>query len=198
MERGRVNPEWKGVTELLLFNVDRRIHMKAEMAEFEDHLKVRFEKYPWIKIRRVRELYYRGRPSILLRFADESAASFTYFNLSSASQREVIGQGCEVLRVTENRLKEKASQEVTLVFRRLPVSMTKEGLLALLKTKPAWMEEPIEIGGFKYTICKVPYLEDAFQIITVFQSKAIKEAKVNYHPKSAKKWKLSEQAYFDS
>lgn len=52
--------------------------------------------------------------------------------------------------------------------------MTKEALLALLKTKPAWMEEPIEIGGFKYTICKVPYLEDAFQIITAFQAKTIK------------------------
>lgn len=35
VERGRVNPEWKGVVELLLFNVERRIHVRAEMAEFE-------------------------------------------------------------------------------------------------------------------------------------------------------------------
>lgn len=84
------------------------------------------------------------------------------------------------------------------MFRRLPLSMTKESLLALFKSKPAWMEELIEIGGFKYTICKVPYLEEAFQIITSFQAKGVKEAKVNYHPKSAKKWKLSEQAYFEN
>jgi hypothetical protein len=58
------------------------------------------------------------------------------------------------------------------------------------------MEELIEIEGFKYTICKVTYLEDAFHMITCFQSKKIKEAKVNYHPKSAKKWKLNEPTYF--
>lgn len=110
----------------------------------------------------------------------------------------MIGQSCEVLRVTENKLKEKLGQEVTLVFRRLPANMTKETLLGIFKSKPSWMEELIEIGGFKYTICKVAYLEEAFQMITTFQSKGIKEAKINYHPKSAKKWKLSEQAYFEN
>jgi hypothetical protein len=77
------------------------------MAEFEEHVKSRFEKYPWIKFKRAREIYYKGKPSILMRFGDEGSASFAYFNLSSPSQREVIGQSCEVLRVTENKLKEK-------------------------------------------------------------------------------------------
>jgi hypothetical protein len=35
------------------------------------------------------------------------------------------------------------NQEVTLVFRKLPPSMTKESLLAMFKSKPAWMEELI-------------------------------------------------------
>jgi hypothetical protein len=65
-----VNPEWKGVVELMLYNIDRRIYLKAEMAEFEDHIKNRFEKYPWIRIRRIREIYYKGKASILLRFSD--------------------------------------------------------------------------------------------------------------------------------
>ena len=50
----------------------------------------------------------------------------------------------------------------------------------------------VEIGGFKYTICKVNYLEDAFHIITTFRAKGIKETKVNCHPKSAKKWRAPE------
>lgn len=40
------------------------------MNDFEEHLKNRFEKYPWIKIRKSREVYYKGKPSIILRFSD--------------------------------------------------------------------------------------------------------------------------------
>ena len=73
------------------------------------------------------------------------------------------------------------------------MSMTKDGLLNLLKkTPPIWMEDLIEICGFKYTICKVPFLDDAFSMVANFNAKGVKEAKVNYHPRSAKKWKSSE------
>lgn len=72
--------------------------------------------------------------------------------------------------------------------------MTKESLLALFKkSSPTWMEDLIEICGFKYTMCKVSYLDDAFSIVTTFNARNIKEAKVNYHPKSAKIWKTTEQ-----
>lgn len=40
------------------------------MIEFEECLKARFDKFPWIKIKKVREMYYKGKPSILIRFAD--------------------------------------------------------------------------------------------------------------------------------
>ena len=40
------------------------------MADFEDSLKGRFDKFPWIKIKRIREVYYKGKPSILIRLAD--------------------------------------------------------------------------------------------------------------------------------
>ena len=76
--------------------------------------------------------------------------------------------------------------------------MTKESLLAIFKkSQPTWMEDLIEICGFKYTTCKVAYLDDAFNIVTAFNAKGIKEAKVNYHPKSAKIWKVSEETYFE-
>lgn len=29
VERGKISPEWKGINELLLYNVDRKIHLKA-------------------------------------------------------------------------------------------------------------------------------------------------------------------------
>ncbi len=54
---------------------------------------------------------------------------------------------------------------------------------------PSWVEELIEIGGLKYTICKVNYLEEAFALCAAFQSKNIKQARVNYHPKSSKLWR---------
>jgi hypothetical protein len=35
VERGKISPEWKGIYELLLHNVERKIYLKPEMAEFE-------------------------------------------------------------------------------------------------------------------------------------------------------------------
>jgi hypothetical protein len=35
-----------------------------------------------------------------LRFADEISASFAYLNLATSSQKDIFGQGCELLRVT--------------------------------------------------------------------------------------------------
>jgi hypothetical protein len=34
VERGKVNHEWKGIVELLLYNVERHIHLRADMIEF--------------------------------------------------------------------------------------------------------------------------------------------------------------------
>lgn len=64
------------------------------MNDFEEHIKNRFEKYPWIKIKKTREIYYKGKPSILLKFSDETSASFAYFNLVTSTQKDAIGQGC--------------------------------------------------------------------------------------------------------
>jgi hypothetical protein len=38
----------------------------------------------------------------------------------------------------------------------------------------------------------VASLNDAFTVVTAFLQKNIKEAKVNYHPKSAKLWRVPE------
>ena len=35
VERGKISPEWKGIFELLLYNIDRQIFYKREMLDFE-------------------------------------------------------------------------------------------------------------------------------------------------------------------
>ena len=52
-----------------------------------------------------------------------------------------------------------------------------------------WMEDLIEIAGYKYGICQVSYLDEALTLCSLFTSKKIKESKINIHPKSSKHWK---------
>lgn len=52
------------------------------------------------------------------------------------------------------------------------------------------MEDLIQIDNFKYTLCKVDFLDDAFELCSRFQiNSPLKEVKVNLHPKSSKTWK---------
>ncbi len=69
--------------------------------------------------------------------------------------------------------------------------MTKEQLLSIINVNGCvkWVEDLIEIEGAKYTFCKVCYLDDALHVCEVFNSKKIKDAKVNIHPRSSKNWK---------
>lgn len=52
------------------------------------------------------------------------------------------------------------------------------------------MEDLIQIENYKYTLCKVSYLEDVFEMCSKFQiNSPLKDVKVNLHPKSCKAWK---------
>lgn len=72
--------------------------------------------------------------------------------------------------------------------------MTKEQLMAIINVNGCvkWIEDLVEIAGAKYTFCKVSYLDDALHVCEIFNSKKIKDAKVNIHPKSSKNWKAEE------
>lgn len=94
----------------------------------------------------------------------------------------------------ENRIKSVQDQKwVAVLFRKLPSSITKEVFLDILRKKnisPVWMEDLIEIENYKYTLCKVSYLEDVFEMCSKFQiNSPLKDVKVNLHPKSCKAWK---------
>lgn len=85
------------------------------------------------------------------------------------------------------------------MFRRLPINLTKETLLDILRKRnisPVWMEELIQIDNFKYTLCKVSFLDDAFELCSRFQiNSPLKEVKVNLHPKSCKAWKRDHEEF---
>lgn len=85
------------------------------------------------------------------------------------------------------------------MFRKLPANLTKDTLLDMLRKRsvpPIWMEELVQIDNYKYTLCRVSYLDDAFELCSRFQiNSPFKEVKVNLHPKSTKTWKGSQQEF---
>jgi hypothetical protein len=101
-----------------------------------------------------------------------------------------------VFRVVKDDTKEYQKQKnwILLFFRHLPVAMTKEQLMGIININGAvkWIDEMIEIEGAKYTCCKVGYLDEALHVCELFNSRKIKDAKVNIHPKSSKNWKSEE------
>jgi len=87
-------------------------------------------------------VYYKGKPSLILKFGDENSAIFAYFNFSTKINREEFGPNCEVFRVTQNKLKNmgKSNKWIALIFRKLPCSMTKEQFMNIFKggVSPVW------------------------------------------------------------
>lgn len=66
---------------------------------------------------------------------------------------------------------------IILLFRRLPLNMTKDHLLTIVSSPDAhirWMEDLIEIAGYKYGICRVNYLDEALALCSIFNGKKIK------------------------
>jgi hypothetical protein len=126
-----------------------------------------FSKFPWVKVKRIKPVFYKAKPSLLLKFADEYSCFFSYVNFVNPERRkEALGSRFEVYRVVANRINNKQEQKwVAVLFRKLPLAETKESFLDLLsrnKLFPVWMEDLITIEAFKYTLCKVSYLDDAF------------------------------------
>ena len=106
-EKGKVPPEWIGVSEVLIHNINKKIYYKDEVRSISKYLSASFEKYPWVKVKRIREVYYKGKPSVIIRFSDDYGCSFAYFNLCRLenNRKENLGDNSEVYRVIDNKLK---------------------------------------------------------------------------------------------
>ena len=89
------------MTELLIHNISIPIHKKSEVKSLEKYLNNNFSKYPWAKIKRMREIYYKGKPAILLKFFDEKGCSFAYYNFwkGEKERKSYMGMQSEVSRV---------------------------------------------------------------------------------------------------
>lgn len=71
------------------------------MNAIDDYFKNNIERYKDVRIKKIRYLYYKGKPSILLTFYTDYATSFAYFNFSTERHsRETFGVNSEVFRVT--------------------------------------------------------------------------------------------------
>lgn len=71
----------------------------------------------------------------MLKFSDASSAGFLYFHYASyKSNRDEFGDQCEVFRVVKDETKEYQKQKnwILLIFRHLPLSMTKEQLMGII------------------------------------------------------------------
>ncbi len=50
------------------------------------------ERYSWMKFKRVKEIYYKGKPCVLLKFGDPNSASFVYYYFATfKSNRDEFG-----------------------------------------------------------------------------------------------------------
>ena len=40
-----------------------------------------FTKFPWVKIKKVKFIYYKGKSSVIMRFTDANSSLFAYYNM---------------------------------------------------------------------------------------------------------------------
>lgn len=130
-----VPEDWRGVREILLSQLAPGIEFEYDSEALTNHIKKRFSNYPWVKVKKVRQIYYRGRPAIMVRFVDEPSTIFSHFNFKKTpgSLRALFGEDLQVSRCTQNLMRGQPKNWIAVMFRRLPRTMTKEALQALLK-----------------------------------------------------------------
>lgn len=82
----------------------------------------------------------------MVKLGDATSAGFLYFHYANYKlNREEFGENCEVFRVLKDETKEYTKQKnwVLLLFRHIPLSMTKEQLMGIVNVNGCvkWMEE---------------------------------------------------------
>jgi hypothetical protein len=121
------------------------IEFEHDTETITNQIKKRFSSYPWVKIKKVRQIYFKGRPAVMVRFMDEPSAIFSHYNFKKnlGGLKSFFGEDMQVSRCTQNLMRGQPKNWVAVMFRRLPRTMSKEGLLALLKKEQfavIWVE----------------------------------------------------------
>jgi len=74
----------------------------------EQTFQKKFMQYPFVKLHRIKLLFYKGQLCALMRLADEVSAKFVHFNISTSLNyyRKELGEDLEITRVIENHTRE--------------------------------------------------------------------------------------------
>ncbi len=76
----------------------------------------------------MKEVYYKGKQAIILKFGDPNSAAFVYFHYATfRSNRDDFGPECQIFRVQKDETKDYSKQKnwIIVLFRHLPLTMTK-------------------------------------------------------------------------
>lgn len=78
----------------MVYNMNKKIYVKDDVRAIWKFIDASFSKFPWVKVKKIREIYYKGKPSVIMRFADDYGCSFAYFNLcrQENNRKETLGQ----------------------------------------------------------------------------------------------------------
>lgn len=93
-------PEWEKKYEILVFDISKKIHVKEETRSIDNYFRENIERFSGVRIRKIKFIYYKGKPSIILNFSSEYGSSFAYYNLSVEKYRkENLGMNSQVYRI---------------------------------------------------------------------------------------------------
>ena len=123
-EKWIIPEDWRGVKELLIFNVRNEIHLEKNIDELENIVEEIFKKLFWVRIKKLKFVYYKGKPSIVIKFLETHGAIFAHYSLTesfSLKRKLLLGQNSEVFRISSNRTKVKEKDGwIAIIFRKLP------------------------------------------------------------------------------
>lgn len=204
-QRGRQEEAgWDGCFELLFAGV----RIELSRAELEHEIMEKFRGFKVVIVKRFRTLFFNGKYSALVTFAENKNAMFAYSNYkrSAPQYKAALGEGLEVFRVNENKLEENqelaAISWVSTVLRNLPITFDKQMVQRLVGSMPfKYIEEPVLLNEKKHALVMWNDIETAIKAIQTLPSKFREDSafKINLHPRSAKKaWRslnLAENPY---
>jgi hypothetical protein len=96
--------EWKGVFELLLYGLDRRKRDAASAESIMAFFETEFRDKHFIRIEKIRIIFYESAQSCLIKLNQESVAQFVYFYLDKKLQyfKNFFGDHLQIFRIISN------------------------------------------------------------------------------------------------
>jgi hypothetical protein len=77
----------------MIRNLKKRFEIDNEIEIINSYIKAKFEIFPWVKLKRAKFIYYKGKSAIIFKYVDEGSAIFAhyYFKTNINSLRDYFG-----------------------------------------------------------------------------------------------------------